>query len=139
MSNSAMLQAVPHQAPLSMGFSRQEYWRWLPFPSAGDLPDPEIKSVSFMVPCWQAGSLSLHRLCMLCFLKKILFLCLLLNPPVVPQFFFLNKSIPSICMKPILSKQMPSLRCLSHSLPDLPRLFAFLKRTLLHLNKPLLV
>ena len=28
------------QAPLSMGFSRQEYWRGLPFPSSGDLPDP---------------------------------------------------------------------------------------------------
>ena len=28
-----------YQAPLSMGFSRQEYWRRLPFPSPGDLPD----------------------------------------------------------------------------------------------------
>ena len=34
---------VPHQAPLSMGFSRQEYWSGLPFPSPGDLPDPGIK------------------------------------------------------------------------------------------------
>ena len=31
------------QAPLSMGFSRQEYWSGLPFPSPGDLPDPGIK------------------------------------------------------------------------------------------------
>ena len=31
---------VAHQAPLSMGFSRQEYWSGLPFPSPGDLPDP---------------------------------------------------------------------------------------------------
>ena len=31
------------QAPLSMGFPKQEYWRGLPFPSAGDLPDPGIK------------------------------------------------------------------------------------------------
>ena len=29
-----------YQAPLSMGFSRQEYWSGLPFPSPGDLPDP---------------------------------------------------------------------------------------------------
>ena len=29
-----------HQAPLSMGFSRQEHWSGLPFPSLGDLPDP---------------------------------------------------------------------------------------------------
>ena len=34
---------VAHQAPLSMGFSRQEYWSGLPFPSPGDLPDPGIK------------------------------------------------------------------------------------------------
>ena len=33
----------PRQAPLHMGFSRQEYWRGLPFPSPGDLPDPGIK------------------------------------------------------------------------------------------------
>ena len=34
---------IAHQAPLSMGFPRQEYWSGLPFPSAGDLPDPRIK------------------------------------------------------------------------------------------------
>ena len=34
---------VAHQAPLSMGFSRQEHWSGLPFPSPGDLPDPGIK------------------------------------------------------------------------------------------------
>ena len=35
-----------HQAPLSMGFSRQEYWSGLPFPSPGDLPYPGIKLMS---------------------------------------------------------------------------------------------
>ena len=34
---------VAYQAPLSMGFSRQEYWNRLPFPSPGDLPNPGIK------------------------------------------------------------------------------------------------
>ena len=34
---------VAHQAPPSMEFSRQEYWSGLPFPSPGDVPDPEIK------------------------------------------------------------------------------------------------
>ena len=34
---------VAHQAPLSMGFPRQEYWNGLPFPPSGDLPDPGIK------------------------------------------------------------------------------------------------
>ena len=37
---------VAHQAPLSIGFPRQEYWSELPFPSPGDLPDPEIEPTS---------------------------------------------------------------------------------------------
>ena len=44
---------VAHQAPLPMGFPRQEYWSGLPFPSPGDLPDPGIKPVS---PALQADS-----------------------------------------------------------------------------------
>ena len=46
---------VAHQAPPSMGFSRQEYWSGLPFPSAGDFPNPEIKSRS---PALQADALT---------------------------------------------------------------------------------
>ena len=45
---------VAHQVPLSMGFSRQEYWSGLPFPSPGDLSDPGIKPMS---PALQADSL----------------------------------------------------------------------------------
>ena len=41
---------VAYQAPLSMGFSRQEYWRGLPCPPPGDLPDPRIKPVSLAFP-----------------------------------------------------------------------------------------
>ena len=37
---------VTHQAPPSMGFSRQEYWSGLPFPTPGDLPDPGIEPES---------------------------------------------------------------------------------------------
>ena len=37
---------VARQAPLSMGFSSQEYWNGLPFPSPGDLPDPGIEPTS---------------------------------------------------------------------------------------------
>ena len=39
---------VAHQAPLSMGFSRQEYWSGLPYPPPGDLPNPGIEPVSLM-------------------------------------------------------------------------------------------
>jgi len=48
-----------HQAPLSMGFLRQEYWSGLPFPSSEDLPDPGIEPVS---PAWQVDSLPLSHL-----------------------------------------------------------------------------
>ena len=45
---------IAHQAPLSMGFSRQEYWSGLSFPSPGDLPNPGIEHGS---PALQADSL----------------------------------------------------------------------------------
>ena len=48
-------RTVAHQAPPSMGFSRQEYWSGLPFPSPGDLPDPGIEPRS---PALQADALT---------------------------------------------------------------------------------
>ena len=62
------LWTVAHQAPLSLGFSRQEYWSGLPCPSPGDLPDPRIEPTSLMSPAlasrffntsatWEAPSL----------------------------------------------------------------------------------
>ena len=55
MSNSfATTWTIACQAPLSMGFSRQEYWSGLPFPSPGDLPDPGIELAS---PALQADSI----------------------------------------------------------------------------------
>jgi len=44
---------VAHQAPLSMGFPRREYWSGLPFPSPGDLPNPGTEPSS---PALQADS-----------------------------------------------------------------------------------
>ena len=49
------LWTVARQAPLSVGFSRQEYWSGLPFPSPGDLPDPGIKPGS---PALEADALT---------------------------------------------------------------------------------
>ena len=55
------LYAIPWtvacQAPLSMEFSRQEYWSGLPCPPSGDLPDPGIKLESPVSPALQADSL----------------------------------------------------------------------------------
>jgi len=54
MSNSATPWTVARQAPLSMGFPRQEYWSGLPFPSPKDLPEPGIEP---MAPELQVDSL----------------------------------------------------------------------------------
>ena len=54
VSNSATPWTVACQAPLSMGFPRQEHWSGLSFPSPGDLPDPGIE-----LPCRQIP----HHLC----------------------------------------------------------------------------
>ena len=51
--------SVACQAPLSMGFSRQESWSGLQFPTPGDLPDLGIEPTS---SAWQMGSLSLSHL-----------------------------------------------------------------------------
>ena len=56
--------SITHQDPLSMGFSRQEYWSRLPFPPPGDLLDPEIKPTSPAASslqadyCWATESLT---------------------------------------------------------------------------------
>ena len=55
VSSVLMDQTVTHQAPLSMGFPRQEYWSGFPFPSPEDLPNPGMESGS---PSLQVDSLS---------------------------------------------------------------------------------
>ena len=49
--------AVALQAPLSMGYSRQEDWSGLPFPSPGHLPDPGMEPTSHVFPALKADSL----------------------------------------------------------------------------------
>ena len=53
----ATLWTVAHQAPLSISFPRQEYWRRLPFPSPGGLPNPGIGPHLLSLLHWQVGSL----------------------------------------------------------------------------------
>ena len=48
----ATLGTIVHQAPLSMGFSRQEYWAELPCPPPGNLPNPGIEPTSLVSPSW---------------------------------------------------------------------------------------
>ena len=65
----ATLWMVANQAPPPMGFSRQEYWSGLPFPSPGDLPDPGIKPGS---PALQADALTSAN-CLKWMLRSTLF------------------------------------------------------------------
>ena len=62
MSDSLQPQGLlVYQAPLSVGFSRQEYWSGLPCPPPGDLPKPGIESASLVAPELQADSLLLSH------------------------------------------------------------------------------
>ena len=55
VSDAATSWTAAHQAPLSMGFSRQEYWSGLPCPPQGDLPNPRIKLASSASPALAGG------------------------------------------------------------------------------------
>ena len=66
LSDSATPWTAARQAPLSMGFSRQEYWSGYPFPSPGDLPNPGIepRSPTLQVdslPCEPPGKPQKHQ------------------------------------------------------------------------------
>ena len=51
----ATLWTVAYQAPLAMGFSRQEYWSALPCPPPGDLPSPGVELASLTSPALAGG------------------------------------------------------------------------------------
>ena len=58
LSDSVTPWTIASQAPLSMGFSRQEYWIGLPCPPPRDFPDPGIQPASPVSPALQVDSLS---------------------------------------------------------------------------------
>ena len=71
VSDSAAPWTAARQAPLCMGFSRQEYWSGLPLPSPGGLPDPGIEPASLASPALQADSLPLAPPATVCDLNSI--------------------------------------------------------------------
>ena len=81
--------AVALQTPLSMGFSRQEYWSRLPLPSPGDLPNPGIESGS---PTLQADSL----------------------PSEPPGFYHLSNCLPCQVLGKILISLSRCVQCPQH-------------------------
>ena len=79
-----------HQAPLSMGFPRQEYWTGLPFSSSGDLPDPGTEPPSPVV----AGRFFTRQ--------KLLQPNSFLEPPRKPIYMYMNTYIPSCIVHSLL-------------------------------------
>ena len=57
------LWTTARQAPLSMRFSRQEYWNGLPCSPPGDLPNPGIKPISLTSPTWAGGFFTIKATC----------------------------------------------------------------------------
>ena len=82
-------RTVALQAPLSMGFSQQEYWSGLPFPPPGCLPDPESEPASLLLPALAGNSLPL------CYLGSPICLALgkIYVPIVFPKLYSLGRSV----------------------------------------------
>ena len=114
------------QAPLSMGFPRQEFWSGLPFPSPGDLPNLGIKLKS---PAWQADSLPLSHLGSWRKTCSVTKLCLTLCDPVdcsmpgfsvlphLPEFAQTHVHWVSDAIQPshpLLSPSLPALNLSQH-------------------------
>ena len=78
----ATLWTVACQAPLSVGFSRQEYWNELPFPPPGDLLNPGIEPT--YPAYWQAGSLPLSHLGSTC-VTSVQFSCSVVSDSLQPH------------------------------------------------------
>ena len=100
---------VAHLAPLSMEFSRQEYWSRLPFPFPGGLPDPGIKS--FMSPVRQMESLSLNHLGSSFYIYIYIYTHIYIHT----QFSSVAQSCPILCN--LMNCSMPGLP-VHHQLPE---------------------
>ena len=70
-------RTVAHQAPLSMGFPRQEYCNGLPFPSPGDLPDPGIELTSPAFP-GKFSTTETHGKPIVCYIQQYIYIRLTL-------------------------------------------------------------
>ena len=96
---------IAHQAPLSMRFSRQEYWRGLPFPLPGDLPDSGIKPASLVSPALAGGFFTTST-----------------TGEALPLLNSHSQVSPSIHRsRPTLSRDLPGLPCTPNPQGDLVR------------------
>ena len=101
---------VAHQSPLSMEFSRSEYWSEWPFPSLGDRPNPVLAQLSLLMLC------NSQSFCMLGHLRNLWF-------PLAssPSSFFLL-CLPQHCLQSYLKQWPPGFISLSIPVVGAPRL-----------------
>ena len=85
------LWTIAHLAPLSMGFSRQEYQSGLPCPLPGDLPDPGIEPGSLMSPALAGGILPLEHLGS----PSSAIHCCIKTTPALPQTVIASTGLPT--------------------------------------------
>ena len=110
---------IAHQAPLSMGFPRQEYWSGLPFPPPGDLPDPGMQLVYPTVAFRFFTSEPLVTI----------------KPCLIGQFSSVTQSCPILCDPMICS--MPGLP-VHHQLPEFTQTHVHWVGDAIQLSHPLL-
>ena len=108
---------IAHQASLSMGFSRQEYWSGLPFPSPGGVPDPGIKPRS---PALQVDSLHLSHSAAFSY---------------IIQFSSVAQSCPAVCDP--MNHSTPGLP-VHHQLPEFTQTHVHQVGDAIQLSHPLL-
>ena len=85
VSDSVIPWTIAFRAPLSMEFSRQEYWSGLPFPSPGDLPDPMIELQSPALQASVVQNTYRFSVCLFCELpRKVTFYFTIMDLPTSP-------------------------------------------------------
>ena len=88
-------QTVARQAPLSLGFSKQEYWSGVPYPPLGDIPDLGIKPTAPASPALQGGfftiepsDVEIHKITLLLYFQELPAIDLVLNWSHLIQHLF---------------------------------------------------
>ena len=109
VSDSATVWTVALQAPLSMGFSRQEYWGGLPCLPPRDLPDPGIEPVSLMSPELAGATWEIPQ----CFVQtRPAHLCTVMCRSLCPlPCCILSSKHIATCHTQLLSVSLHSLQC----------------------------
>ena len=132
---------VAHQAPLSMGFYREEPWNGLPCPPSGDLSDPGIEPTSLMVPALAGGFFTTIKTRMCCCLVAKQCPTLVTPLTAAHQASFsviISQSLPKfISNESVMPSNRLILCCPLHLLPSIfPSIRVFSNESTVHIRWP---